>query len=99
MECDGQCEQIESWISGGVWDTARPVADGLAADCCPRATSQPKIDQHQPTFFNDDQVFRLRMQQGTGQGDVPNKMRLIRRERARVKTLLREQELAAEGKR
>jgi large subunit ribosomal protein L29 len=47
----------------------------------------------------DDQVFRLRMQQGTGQGDVPNKMRLIRRERARVKTLLREQELAAEGKR
>ena len=47
----------------------------------------------------DDQVFRLRMQQGTGQGDVPNKMRLIRLERARVKTLLREQELAAEGKR
>ena len=47
----------------------------------------------------DDQVFRFRMQQGTGQGDVPNKMRLIRRERARVKTLLREQELAAEGKR
>jgi len=47
----------------------------------------------------DDQVFRLRMQQGTGQGDVPNKMRLIRRERARVKTLLREQELAAEEKR
>ncbi len=47
----------------------------------------------------DDQVFRLRMQQGTGQGDVPNKMRLIRRERARVKTLLRERELAAEGQR
>jgi len=47
----------------------------------------------------DDQVFRLRMQQGTGQGDTPNKMRLIRRERARVKTLLRERELAAEGQR
>ena len=47
----------------------------------------------------DDQVFRLRMQQGTGQGDAPNKMRLICRERARVKTLLRERELAAEGQR
>ena len=47
----------------------------------------------------DDQVFRLRLQQGTGQGDAPNKMRLIRRERARVKTLLRERELAAEGQR
>jgi len=47
----------------------------------------------------DDKVFRLRMQQGTGQGDVPNKMRQLRRERARVKTLLRELELAAEGQR
>lgn len=47
----------------------------------------------------DDQIFRLRMQQGMSQGDAPNKMRLIRRERARVKTLLRERELAAEGQR
>jgi len=47
----------------------------------------------------DDQVFRLRMQQGTGQGDSPNKMRELRRDRARVKTLLRERELAAEGQR
>ena len=47
----------------------------------------------------DDQIFRLRMQQGMGQGDAPNKMQLIRRERARVKTLLRERELAAEGQR
>ena len=47
----------------------------------------------------DDQVFRLRMQQGTGQGDAPNKMRELRCERARVKTLLRERELAAEGQR
>lgn len=44
----------------------------------------------------DDRVFRLRMQQGTGEGDAPNKMRELRRERARVKTLLRELELAAE---
>ena len=34
--------------------------------------------------------------QGTGEGDAPNKMRELRRERARVKTLLRELELAAE---
>ena len=44
----------------------------------------------------DDRVFRLRMQQGTGEGDAPNKMRELRRERARVKTLLRELELVAE---
>ena len=47
----------------------------------------------------DNRVFRLRMQQATGQGDVPNKMRQLRRERARVKTLLREHELEAEGQR
>jgi large subunit ribosomal protein L29 len=47
----------------------------------------------------DDQVFRLRMQKGTSQGDAPNKMRLIRRERARVNTLLRERELVAEEQR
>ena len=45
----------------------------------------------------DDQVFRVRMQQGMGQGEAPNKMRELRRERARVKTLLRERELASEG--
>ena len=44
----------------------------------------------------DDRVFRLRMQQGTGEGDAPNKMRELRRDRARVKTLLRELEMAAE---
>ena len=47
----------------------------------------------------DNQVFRLRLQQTTGQGDVPNKMQQLRRDRARVKTLLRERELAAEGNR
>lgn len=44
----------------------------------------------------DDQVFRLRMQQTMGQGETPNKMKQLRRERAQVKTLLRERELAAE---
>ena len=46
----------------------------------------------------DNQVFRHRIQQTT-QGEGPNKMRQLRRERARVKTLLRERELAQEGDR
>ena len=46
----------------------------------------------------DNQVFRHRIQQTT-QGGGPNKMRQLRRERARVKTLLRERELAREGDR
>ena len=41
----------------------------------------------------DDQVFRLRIQRSMGQTDASNKMRELRRERARVKTLLREREL------
>ena len=49
----------------------------------------------------DDQVFRLRIQKSMGQTDATNKMRQIRHERARVKTLLRERELAKdeEGRR
>ena len=45
----------------------------------------------------DNEVFRLRMQQGMGQGDKPNKMKHLKRERARARTLLRERELVAEG--
>jgi large subunit ribosomal protein L29 len=43
----------------------------------------------------DDQIFRLRLQQTMGQGATPNKARELRRDRARVNTLLRERELAA----
>lgn len=43
----------------------------------------------------DDQVFRLRIQKSMGQTDGANKMRQLRRQRARVMTLLREHELAA----
>ena len=43
----------------------------------------------------DDQVFRLRIQKSMGQTDAANKMRQLRRQRARVMTLLRELELAA----
>jgi large subunit ribosomal protein L29 len=38
----------------------------------------------------DDQVFRLRLQQSMGQAEAGNKIRPLRRERARVKTVLRE---------
>ena len=38
----------------------------------------------------DDQVFRLRIQTAMGQGESGNKMRPLRRELARVKTVLRE---------
>ena len=38
----------------------------------------------------DDQVFRLRIQQSMGQAESGNKMRPLRKELARVKTVLRE---------
>jgi large subunit ribosomal protein L29 len=38
----------------------------------------------------DDQVFRLRIQSSMGQGESGNKMRPLRRELARVMTVLRE---------
>ena len=38
----------------------------------------------------DDQVFRLRLQRSMGQSESGNKIRPLRRERARVKTVLRE---------
>ena len=43
----------------------------------------------------DDEVFRLRLQKSMGQSDAAYKMRSLRRDRARVKTLLRERELQA----
>tara|TARA_B100000949_G_scaffold169413_1_gene149829 strand:+ start:344 stop:577 length:234 start_codon:yes stop_codon:yes gene_type:complete len=43
----------------------------------------------------DDQVFRLRLQQSMGRKDAANKMQDLRRDRARVKTLLREREMEA----
>jgi large subunit ribosomal protein L29 len=38
----------------------------------------------------DEQVFRLRIQKSMGQVESANKLRPLRRERARVKTVLRE---------
>jgi large subunit ribosomal protein L29 len=38
----------------------------------------------------DDQLFRLRIQKSMGQLDAPIKVREIRRDLARIKTILRE---------
>ena len=38
----------------------------------------------------DEQVFRLRIQKSMGQSESGNKMRPLRRELARIKTVLRE---------
>ncbi len=38
----------------------------------------------------DDQLFRMRIQKSLGQLEAPGKMRNVRRELARVQTILRE---------
>jgi large subunit ribosomal protein L29 len=38
----------------------------------------------------DDQLFRLRIQKSMGQLEAPGKMRNIKRERARILTILKE---------
>jgi large subunit ribosomal protein L29 len=38
----------------------------------------------------DDQLFRMRIQKSMGQLEAPGKMRNVRRELARIKTILRE---------
>ncbi len=43
----------------------------------------------------DDQIFRLRIQKSMGQLDAPQKIRELRRDMARVKTVLRERSLPA----
>ena len=40
----------------------------------------------------DDQVFRLRIQKSMGQSEAGHKMKPLRRELARVKTVLQEKE-------
>jgi large subunit ribosomal protein L29 len=42
----------------------------------------------------DDQVFRLRIQKSMGQVEAAQKLKLLRRDLARVKTVLREKESA-----
>jgi large subunit ribosomal protein L29 len=42
----------------------------------------------------DDQLFRLRIQKSMGQIEAAHKMKALRRDLARVKTVLREKETA-----
>jgi large subunit ribosomal protein L29 len=46
----------------------------------------------------DEQVFRLRFQMSVGQMDGLKKVRAMRKDRARIHTILRERALAAEKK-
>ncbi len=50
----------------------------------------PAEDLRRRAHELDDQVFRLRLQRSMGQAESGNKIRPLRRERARVKTVLRE---------
>ncbi len=46
----------------------------------------------------DEQMFRLQFQMSMGQTDGLKKMRALRKDRARIHTILRERELAGEKK-
>jgi len=46
----------------------------------------------------DDQLFRLQFQMSMGQMDGLKKVRVMRKDRARMNTVLRQRELAAEKK-
>jgi large subunit ribosomal protein L29 len=46
----------------------------------------------------DEQVFRLQFQMSMGQADGLKKFRGIKKDRARINTILRERELAGEKK-
>jgi ribosomal protein L29 len=50
----------------------------------------PVEDLRQRARELDDKVFRLRLQRSMGQAESGNKIRPLRRERARVLTVLRE---------
>jgi large subunit ribosomal protein L29 len=50
----------------------------------------PETDLKQRARDVEDQVFRLRIQRSVGQADAGHKIRPLRRELARIKTVLRE---------
>ena len=45
----------------------------------------------------DDQIFRLRIQKSMGQLEAPGKVRDLRRDLAKIKTILREKSAAGRG--
>jgi large subunit ribosomal protein L29 len=52
----------------------------------------PAADLVQRVKDLDDQVFRLRIQSSMGQAEAGNKIRPLRRQLARIQTVLREKE-------
>ena len=46
----------------------------------------------------DDQLFRLRIQKSMGQLEAPAKVRVLRKDLARIKTILRQKQPVAGGK-
>jgi large subunit ribosomal protein L29 len=56
-----------------------------------RDQGTPELTERQNELA--EQVFRLRFQLSTGQAEAVTKLRLARKDLARVKTLLREREL------
>ena len=46
----------------------------------------------------DDQLFRLRIQKSMGQLEAPVKVREVRRDLARIKTILREKQPTGSGR-
>ncbi len=57
-----------------------------------RDLSADELQQREKDF--DDQLFRLRIQKSMGQLEAGHKMQTLRRDLARVKTVLREKETA-----
>ena len=53
---------------------------------------------HQREKEMDDQLFRLRIQKSMGQLEAAHKLKSLRRDLARVKTVLSEKEPAAVGR-
>ena len=54
----------------------------------------PADDLRQREKDMDDQLFRLRIQKSMGQLEAAHKLKALRRDLARVKTVLREKETA-----
>jgi large subunit ribosomal protein L29 len=56
-----------------------------------RDQNTAELTQHEQELA--EQVFRLRFQLSTGQAEAVTKLRMARKDLARIKTLLREREL------
>ena len=64
----------------------------------------PKFDELSPDELRvqerdmAEQIFRLKFQAATGQGEGLRKLRILKKDLARVKTLLRQRELQAQDR-